>query len=329
MEETLNAANSKASVEKKRASRNCSYLLLKHDYKKARYPRFLKSEPKCMERSSLVTHSVSSSEVSSSMVSSSVVSSSMVSSTPMECIPIIPEVLPKVRDLSEITRLYNGYPWAPFGTPGASLAGNCLAYINAGLKVILLRLHGRKKYISIWKERSDMEKRLVEDDYTPMHYIISKYIKTSNIPRELRPSIVVLYNMHRTKNKIKKWKVSEWFHKILCTCDDYDLIKEKLWFLEDILKRLRNNFYEFISVTNGISGKRLVETVGVTLYVYRSYVDDILARGTRMLIRSDLRCKSNIYGDSGRFVYQFMADSLENLCSVHPCNLENIGVPPM
>lgn len=235
-----------------------------------------------------------------------------------ECIPVsIP-----VRQVSKVAERYvpepipqSSHPWAVVSTSGECLFENCRNFINKELDDILMRLHGLEKYAMIKKEQLAILKSSKGNYLKAINHALENYIRVGYVPKELSVSVCVLLNMQGARDIINGWIVPKAVRFMLHKCIDFKAIENRSLVLESMIQSFTSKFYEFISKSD-IQEKRIRDT----LTIYYHHVKNIIRKGNILL-----ETKSNLYHNSGRFLYQAMEDSLKNLLSVHPCNIRKSG----
>ena len=216
------------------------------------------------------------------------------------------------QNLSHCTHEY-AFIWAPPGTPGKHLLMNCFDYINEKIRDILVEKYGTKKFELIMQEQVDMIEAVSDNYFVPVEFTVKHYIDADHdIHRELKPSLLALDKMQSVKDTIDEWTVATKVDELLDDCNDFEDIEDRSYDLDVLTDGLCDNFFQLISTVDN-------EEKDVTdiLDVYGCRVRSLIRKGKHLLQEKNPR-----YGNSGRFVYQYIADNLKTLCSVHPCNFQ-------
>ena len=235
-----------------------------------------------------------------------------VCSTPRESTPVMETPGMSEHNLSHCTHEY-AYRWAPASTPGKHLLKNCFDYINEKIKDVLVEKHGITKYESIMREQTNMIQAVSDDYFAPVEFTVKHYIDADHdIHRELKPSLIALDKMLSVKYTIDEWTVATKVDELLDDCNDFEDIEDRSYDLNVFTDGLCDNFFQLISTVD--NEKKNVTDI---LDVYGCRVRSLIRKGKHLLQEKNPR-----YGNSGRFVYQYIADNLKALCSVHPCNFQ-------
>ena len=215
-------------------------------------------------------------------------------------------------NLSHCTHEY-AFIWAPAGTPGKHLLNNCFDYINEKIRNILVEKYGIRKFELIMQEQTNMIEAVNNNYFAPIKLTIDIYIDADHdIHRELKPSLLALDKMQSVKDTIDEWTVATKVDEFLDDCNDFDEIEDRSYDLDVLTDGLCDNFFQLIS-TVGNEEKDVTDI----LDVYGCRVHSLIQKGKHLLQEKKPR-----YGNSGRFVYQYIADNLKTICSVHPCNFQ-------
>lgn len=217
------------------------------------------------------------------------------------------------QDLSEPPRNYF-HSWAPDDSSGHILMENCINFMNGEIRRVLVLHYGERRYAAIMKCQKKVQKRYEDNIWIPIQFVIKNFMEGLEKTKELYLSIRALRLMQDVKVTVKSWhtKFYNYMENILCECQDYDRISfELIWNFETIFEGLLDKLYQMICFVLD------EDIVYDTMSEYWLRLKFIMRNSQKLLNE-----KKNRYGNSGRFLYQYVEDSVTNLCSIHPCNFE-------